>query len=140
MVLNGYKYVQQQHWFIAARSISTSSFMQSSNDVLQEIQKCQQNPYWILLDWTKIVVLKFENMYLMNNITYFSLTGVQVLRTVLNKFSVNNRKNMFVVKELVDSDLVYYLRYVKMVRHTCTIENSRLMANFLIWLLYLITV
>lgn len=62
-------------------------------------------------------------MYLMNNITYFSLTGVQVLRTVLNKFSVNNRKNMFVVKELVDSDLVYYLRYVKMVRHTCSIEN-----------------
>lgn len=52
-------------------------------------------------------------MYLMNNITYFSLTGVQVLRTVLNKFSVNNRKNMFVVKELVDSDLVYYLRYAK---------------------------
>lgn len=50
-------------------------------------------------------------MYLMNNITYFSLIGVQVLRTVLNKFSVNNRKNMFVVKELVDSDLVYYLRY-----------------------------
>lgn len=51
-------------------------------------------------------------MYLMKNITYFSLTGVQVLRTVLNKFSVNNRKNMFVVKELVDSDLVYYLRYM----------------------------
>lgn len=62
-------------------------------------------------------------MYLMNNITYFSLTGVQVLRTVLNKFSVNNRKNMFVVKELVDSDLVYYLRCVKMVRCTCIIEN-----------------
>lgn len=68
-------------------------------------------------------------MYLMNNITYFSLTGVQVLRTVLNKFSVNNRKNMFVVKELVDSDLVYYLRYAKMIRCTCIIENSRLMAN-----------
>lgn len=65
----------------------------------------------------------------MNNTTYFSLTGVQVLRTVLNKFSVNNRKNMFVVKELVDSDLVYYLRYVKMVRCTCIIENSRLMEN-----------
>lgn len=62
-------------------------------------------------------------MYLMNNITYFSLTGVQVLRTVLNKFSVNNRKNMFVVKELVDSDLVYYLRYAKMIRCTHTIEN-----------------
>lgn len=68
-------------------------------------------------------------MYLKNNITYFSLTGVQVLRTVLNKFSVNNRKNMFVVKELVDSDLVYYLRYAKMIRCTCIIENSRLMAN-----------
>lgn len=68
-------------------------------------------------------------MYLMNNITYFSLTGVQVLRTVLNKFSVNNRKNMFVVKELVDSDLVYYLRYAKMIRCTCIIKNSRLMAN-----------
>lgn len=68
-------------------------------------------------------------MYLMNNITYFSLIGVQVLRTVLNKFSVNNRKNMFVVKELVDSDLVYYLRYAKMIRCTCIIENSRLMAN-----------
>lgn len=68
-------------------------------------------------------------MYLMNNITYFSLTGVQVLRTVLNKFSVNNRKNMFVVKELVDSDLVYYLRYAKMIRCTCIIEKSRLMAN-----------
>lgn len=62
-------------------------------------------------------------MYLMNNTTYFSLTGVQVLRTVLNKFSVNNRKNMFVVKELVDSDLVYYLRYAKMIRCTPTIEN-----------------
>lgn len=62
-------------------------------------------------------------MYLMKNITYFSLTGVQVLRTVLNKFSVNNRKNMFVVKELVDSDLVYYLRYAKMIRCTRTIEN-----------------
>lgn len=59
----------------------------------------------------------------MNNTTYFSLTGVQVLRTVLNKFSVNNRKNMFVVKELVDSDLVYYLRYAKMIRCTPTIEN-----------------
>lgn len=62
-------------------------------------------------------------MYLMNNITYFSLTGVQVLRTVLNKFSVNNRKNMFVVKELVDSDLVYYLRYAKMIRCIRAIEN-----------------
>lgn len=62
-------------------------------------------------------------MYLMNNTTYFSLTGVQVLRTVLNKFSVNNRKNMFVVKELVDSDLVYYLRYAKMIRCTPAIEN-----------------
>lgn len=57
------------------------------------------------------LVLTFK--YFMNKITYFSLTGVQVLRTVLNKFSVNNRKNMFVVKELVDSDLVYYLRYVE---------------------------
>lgn len=59
------------------------------------------------------IVLKFENMYLMNNIIFFLLIGVQVLRTVLNKFFVNNRKNMFVVKELVDLDLVYYLRYVK---------------------------
>lgn len=73
----------------------------------------------------------------MNNITYFSLTGVQVLRTVLNKFSVNNRKNMFVVKELVDSDLVYYLRYVELVRHTCTIENNRLMAKVFFCLFYL---
>lgn len=44
---------------------------------------------------------------------------------------------MFVVKELVDLDLVYYLRYVKMVRCTCIIDNSRLMVNFLIWFFYL---
>lgn len=30
---------------------------------------------------------------------------------------------MFVVKELVDSDLVYYLRYAKMIRCTRAIEN-----------------
>lgn len=81
------------------------------------------------------LVLTFK--YFMNKITYFSLTGVQVLRTVLNKFSVNNRKNMFVVKELVDSDLVYYLRYVELVRRTRTIEHNRLMAISFLSLLYL---
>lgn len=53
------------------------------------------------------------------------MTGVQVLRTVLNKFSVNNRKNMFVVKELVDSDLVYYLRYANQMYS----YHRKLMAN-----------
>lgn len=81
------------------------------------------------------LVLTFK--YFMNKITYFSLTGVQVLRTVLNKFSVNNRKNMFVVKELVDSDLVYYLRYIELVRRTRTIEHNRLMAIFFLSLLSL---
>lgn len=35
--------------------------------------------------------------------------GVGALRGVLNKFSVNNRKNMFVIKE-VSSGNVFYLR------------------------------
>lgn len=41
---------------------------------------------------------------------FLFMVGVQALRTVLNKFSVNNRKNMFVIKELDDSHSVYYLR------------------------------
>ena len=38
--------------------------------------------------------------------------GVKALRQVLNKFSVNNRSNMFVVREKNGS--VFYLRYVLM--------------------------
>ena len=36
--------------------------------------------------------------------------GIQALRSILNKFSVNNRKNMFVFRESNGS--VFYLRYV----------------------------
>ena len=37
--------------------------------------------------------------------------GIQALRSILNKFSVNNRKNMFVFRE--NNGSVFYLRSVE---------------------------
>jgi hypothetical protein len=39
-----------------------------------------------------------------------SARGLLSLRTILNKFSVNNRKNMFVIKEM-SSGNAFYIRY-----------------------------
>ena len=49
---------------------------------------------------------KYHNLMRWLKIGYFS--GIQALRSVLNPFSVNNRKNMFVIKET--SGRVCYLR------------------------------
>lgn len=42
---------------------------------------------------------------------HITLTAIQALRSVLNAFSVVNRKNMFVYQERA-TKAVYYLRYV----------------------------
>jgi hypothetical protein len=39
------------------------------------------------------------------------ISGIKALRSVLNPMSVNNRNNMFVIKEM-STDSVYYLRFV----------------------------
>ena len=38
-----------------------------------------------------------------------AFAGIQALRSILNKFSVNNRKNMFVFRES-NQEAVFYLR------------------------------